>query len=76
MKTCSIKDKILDVVLWVFLFLFLFSCLFRATPIPRPGGQIGAAIAGLHHSQSNARSDIGLQPTSQLMAMPDPSPTA
>ena len=38
-------------------------------------GQIGAAAAGLLHSQSNARSDSHLRPTSQLKALPDPSPT-
>ena len=33
---------------------------------------IGAVSAGLHHSHSNARSEPRLQPTPQLMAMPDP----
>ena len=37
-------------------------------------GQIGATAAGLHHSYSNARSELHQQPTLQLMAMPDPQP--
>ena len=34
--------------------------------------QIGAAAAGLCHNHSNAISEPHLQPTSQLMATPDP----
>ena len=55
------------------------SCLFsvsRATP-PANGsyqvrGPIGAAAAGIHHNHRNARSEVCLQPTSQLRAAPDP----
>ena len=35
-------------------------------------GQMGAAAASLKHSHSNARSELHLQPTPQLMAMPNP----
>ena len=35
------------------------------------GGQIGAAIAGLCHSHSNARSEPHLGPMLKLVAMPD-----
>ena len=53
-----------------------FFPLFRAAPTAygssQTRGQIGAAAAGLHHSHSNARSEPHLQPTPQLMAMPDP----
>ena len=56
--------------------LFFFFCLFRATSAAYGGSQargiIGATAAGLHHSHSNARSEPHLQPTPQLMAMPDP----
>uniref|UniRef100_A0A8D1SYM9 Cathepsin L n=1 Tax=Sus scrofa TaxID=9823 RepID=A0A8D1SYM9_PIG len=38
-------------------------------------GQIQATAPGLRHSHSNAGSKPHLQPTPQLMAMPDPSPT-
>ena len=38
-------------------------------------GPIGAVAAGLLHSHGNARSEPSLQPTPQLMAMPDPQPT-
>ena len=34
--------------------------------------RISAAAAGLHHNQSNARSELQLQSTLQLMAVPDP----
>ena len=54
----------------------LLSFLFRAAPAAYGGfqarGQIGAPAAGLHHSHSNAGSEPHLQPTSQLMAPPDP----
>ena len=35
-------------------------------------GRIRAVAAGLHQSHSNTRSKLHLQPTPQLMAMPDP----
>ena len=61
-----------------FLFLSFFSvfCLFRAASVAYAGsqakGQIGAVAAGLHHSHSNAGSELHLQPTPQLTAMLDP----
>ena len=57
---------------------FLSFCfvLFRATPMAyassQARGPTGAAVAGLCHSHSNAGSEPHLQPTPQLMAMPDP----
>ena len=54
----------------------LFFGLFRAAPmahgISQSRSQIGAADAGLHHSHSDARSELHLRPVPQLMAMPDP----
>ena len=54
------------------LFNFFVFCLFRAEPTPYGGSQargpIGAVAAGLHHSHSNARSELHLQPRPQLMA--------
>ena len=38
-------------------------------------GQMRAAAAGLYHSHSKAGSQPHLQPTLQLVAMPDPLPT-
>ena len=38
-------------------------------------GRMGAVAAHLRHSHSNASSEPCLQPTPQLMAMPDASPT-
>ena len=47
-----------------------------ATPVAygssQARGQIRAAAAGLHHSHSNTRSELRLQPTLPLMAKPDP----
>ena len=65
-----------------FIYLFIIYCLFAffsATPAAYGGSQarglIGAEAAGLHHSYSNTGSKLSLQPTPQLMAMLDPSPT-
>ena len=38
-------------------------------------GPIRATAPDLHHSHSNAGSELSLQPTPQLMATPDPEPT-
>jgi len=59
---------------------FFFSfCLFafsRAASMPYGGSQarvlIGAVAAGLHHSHGNVGSELRMQPTPQLTAMPDP----
>ena len=55
---------------------FVLFCLFRATPVAYGGSQarglIRATAAPLHHSHSNARSELHLQPPPQLMANPDP----
>ena len=37
-------------------------------------GGIGAVAAGLHHSHSNARSELHLQPIPQLTTTLDPNP--
>ena len=59
------------------LFVCLFVCsLYRAAPggygSSQAGGQIGAIVAGLHHSHSSARSEPYLRPTPQLAATLDP----
>ena len=61
----------------LFIYLFIYFCLFafsRATPMAYGGSQakglIGAVAAGLCHS--NVGSNLCLQPTPQLTAMPDP----
>ena len=57
----------------------LVSLFFRATPMAygnsQPRGFPGAAAASLCHNHSNARSELRLQPTPQLMATLDPQPT-
>ena len=64
---------------FVFIYLFIYFCLFAiswAAPTAYGGsqarGQSGAVAAGLHHSHSNTRSELHLQPTAQLTATPDP----
>ena len=62
------------------MFLAFFFFFFPwATPTAYGSSQtrdgIRAVAASLHHSHSNARSELLLQPTLQLMATPDPSPT-
>ena len=59
-----------------FFCLFFAFLLFRAVLMvygsSQDRGQIGATTASLHHSHSNARSELGLQPTPQFLATPDP----
>ena len=61
-------------ILYLFIYLFIY-CPCRAAPTVYAGsqarGQIGALAAGLYHSHSNARSEPQLQPTPQLIVMPD-----
>ena len=38
-------------------------------------GRIGTIATGLHHSHSNAGSELHLGPTPQLTETPDPQPT-
>ena len=62
---------------FVYLFIYLFIY-FRAAHVAYGSSQarswIRAAAAGLHHSHSNARTEPPLQPTPQLMTMPDSQP--
>ena len=56
--------------------LFFVSGLFRAAPVAYGGsqatGRIGAVAASLCRSHSNARSELHLRSTLQIIAMPDP----
>ena len=58
--------------------VYLFVWTFRPTPTAyassQARGPIRAVAASLHRSHSNTRSEQCLQPTPQLMAMPDPYP--
>ena len=60
--------------LFIYLFIYLVFLGFHSwhVEVPRVGAQIGAVAASLHHSHSNARSELHLWHTPQLMAMPDP----
>ena len=55
-----------------FILFFLFRVTLMAYGCSQARGPIGAVAADLHHSHSNARSELRLQPTPQLTAMPDP----
>ena len=55
-----------------FLFLFSLKATGAAYGSSQARGQIGAAAASLHHSHSNTRSELHLQPMPQLTATPDP----
>ena len=52
-------------------FFFLFRAALAVYGGFQASGQIGATAVGLHHSHSNARSEPHLQPTPQIIAMPD-----
>ena len=54
-------------------FCFVDGFLFTVAPVAK--GRIGAAAASLDPSQSNAGSEPHMQPTQQLVAMPDLQPT-
>ena len=58
-----------------FLFFLFFFSLLRATPMAYVSSHardlIGALAASLHHSHSNAGSELCLWPTLQLTATPD-----
>ena len=56
-----------------YLLIYQYYLLFRASGAAHRSSQ--ARDPGLHHSHSNAGSKPPLQPTPQLMAMPDPQPT-
>ena len=61
--------------MYLLIYLFILMAAPSAHGKSRAGGRILAAAAGLHHSHSNARFKPHLQPTPQLVATPDTSPT-
>ena len=61
--------------IYFILFYFIFLGMHMAYGSSQAKGLIGAPAAGLHHSHSNARFELDLQPTPQLMATLDPEPT-
>ena len=75
-KNITYKKKSLGGGTIYLLFIYLFILLFRDTPEAyvdsQARGRIGATTASLQHSHSNMRAESCLQPTPQLMAMPDP----
>ena len=67
--------------IWINILFFFFFCLLVvaiswAAPTahggPQARGRTGAAATGPRQSHSNAGSEPRLQPTPQLMVMPDP----
>ena len=75
-RELSKLESINNDTLKIFYFYFL---LFRTVPVAhgrsQARSQTGTRAAGLYHSHSNVGSELYLQPTPQLMAMPDPRPT-
>ena len=67
------KEKKKEIINFFFFGLFVFS---RAAPTAYGGSQardpVGAVASGLCQSHSNTGSEVCLQPTPQLTAMPDP----
>ena len=66
-----------SIYIYIYIYIYYYYyCLFRAAPAAYGGSQarsqIGAVVAGLHHSYSNAGSKLHQQPTPQFMAMPGP----
>ena len=59
-------------VCFLFVFLPFLGLLPRHMEVPQARGPMGAVVAGLRQSHSNAESELHLQPTPQLMATPDP----
>ena len=59
-------------ILFIYLLILLFRAFLAAYGDSQARDGIGATAAGLHHNQSNARSEPCLKPTPQLMTMPDP----
>ena len=72
------KVSFLFIYIFIYLFIYLSYVFLDRTEAygdSQARGRIGAAAAGLRQSHSNARSKPCLQPTPQLLAMPDPQPT-
>ena len=53
-------------------FFLIFKAVHMAYESSWARGQIGAAAAGLHHSQRDTRPEPHLQPMPELIAMPYP----
>ena len=74
---CTVEPHCLSILFIIIIIIII--AFFRATPIAygnsQARGQIRATAASLHHSHGNTGSELclhHLQPTPQLMAMPDP----
>ena len=76
-KSFSLSLSLPTFIIFCVLFGLVWSfCLFRTALMAYGGSQArgpnGAVVTGLHHSHINAESEPSLQPTLQLIAMPDP----
>ena len=73
MPTTGSKTEVCSLTCWFS--AFLFAC-FKGCPVAsgssQARGPVGATVANLHHSHSNAGSEPSLRLTPQLMATPDP----
>ena len=73
--TTNIEGQLQIYKLYVDFFFFFFRVAPMAYGNSQATGQIRAVAAGLCPSHSNEGSEWHLQPTSQLVAIPDPWPT-
>ena len=67
---CNDDYTALNIIFFFFFLTFLAAP--KAYGSSQTRGQIRATAASLHQSYNNTGSELHLQPTSQLTAMPDP----
>ena len=67
----KIKEN-LNKFLTIYIYIYIYKAALMVYGSYQTIGRIRAVVAGLCHSHSNARYKPRLQPTSQLMATPDP----
>ena len=66
------KKKLHTTILRILIYIWLFRAALLAYGGSQARGVVRAAAAGLCHSHSNARSELHLRPTQQLVATLDP----
>ena len=74
-RTCGITGLEDLAFIYLFIYLFIYFCFLGPhlwhMEVPQFRGWMGAMAAGLCHSHSNAKSELCLWTTPQLMATPD-----
>ena len=76
LQICELLEKNNFTIILAIFFVVVVFYLSSAAPLAYGSSQArcltGVVAAGLHHSCSNAGSELRLQPTPQLTATPDP----